>query len=136
MTYHLLQYILKQIIANAERNALALPHGRRHSDVLKRFSTGLYIYAGPLAYEFLQHNLHQALPSLRTVQRIIHAKYEAISEGEFCFDGLVAHIAQYNTVNVVSIGEDATRIICRVEYDIRTDWCVGFVLPLKKDFQR
>ena len=46
--------------------------------------------------------------------------------------GLVAHIAQYNTVNVVSIGEDATRIICRVEYDIRTDRCVGFVLPLKK----
>ena len=72
--------------------------------------------------------MYQALPSLCTVQRIIHEKYEAISEGEFCFDGLVAHIAQYNTVNVVSIGEDATRIICRVEYDIRTDRCVGFVL--------
>ena len=47
------------------------------------------------------------------------------------FDGLVSHIAQYNTVSVVSIGEDATRIICRVEYDVRMDRCVGFVLPLK-----
>ena len=54
-----------------------------------------------------------------------------MNEGEFRFDGLAAHIAQHNTVSVVSIGEDATRIICRVEYDIRTDRCVGFVLPLK-----
>ena len=123
--------ILKQIIKNAERNVLALPHGERHSEVLKKFSTALFIYAGPLAYEFLQKNLHQALPSLRTVQRTVHARYKAINEGEFCFDGLVSHIAQYNTVSVVSIGEDATRIICRVEYDVRTDRCVGFVLPLK-----
>ena len=78
-----------------------------------------------------EKKLHQALPSLRTVQHIVHAKYEDMNEGEFCFDGLVAHIAQHNAVNVVSIGEDGTRIICRVEYDIRTNRCVGFVLPLK-----
>lgn len=84
----------------------------------------------PLLMNFCKKKLHPALPSLRTVQRI-HAKYEDINEGEFCFDGLVAHIAQHNAVNVVSIGEDATLIICRVEYDIRTNRCVGFVLPLK-----
>ena len=31
----------------------------------------------------------------------------------------------------MTIGEDATRIICSVEYDSKTNRCVGFVLPLK-----
>ena len=86
-------------------------------------------YAGPLAYNFFQKNLHQALPSLRTVQRVVHANYNTMNEGEFRFDGLAAHIAKHDTVSLVSIGEDATRIICRVEYDIRTNRCVGFGLP-------
>ena len=125
--------VLKQIIANAEQNATALPHGKRHPEVIKKFATALFIYAGPLAYEFLQSNLHQALPSLRTIQYVVHANYNTIHEGEFRFDGLAAHIAKHNTTNLVTIGEDATRIICRVEYDSKTDRCVGFVLPLKNE---
>ena len=123
--------VLKQIISNAERNAKTLPHGKRHPEVLKKFATALYIYSGPLAYEFLQRNLHQALPSLRTIQRVVHANYNTINEGEFRFDGLAAHIAKHNTTNMVTVGEDATRIICRVEYDSKTNRCVGFVFPLK-----
>ena len=123
--------VFKQIIANAKRNATVLPHAKRHLEVIKKFATVLFIYAGPLAYEFLQKNLHQALPSLRTVQRIVHTSYDALNEGKFRFDDLAAHIAQYNTTRAVSIGENATRIICRVEYDIRTNRCVGFVLPLQ-----
>ena len=33
---------------------------------------------------------------------------------------------------VVTVGEDATRVIARVEYDYETDRCVGFVLPTRK----
>ena len=33
---------------------------------------------------------------------------------------------------VVTVGEDATRVIARVEYDYETDRCVGFVLPTSK----
>ena len=121
--------ILKQIILNAERNATALPQVKRHTEVLKKFATALFIYAEPLAYNFLQKYLHQALPSLRTVQRIVHASYDTLNEGEFCFDGLIDHI--HKPVSLVTIGEDATRIIYRVEYDVRTNQCVGFVLPLK-----
>ena len=84
-----------------------------------------------MAYEFLQRNLHQALPSLRTIQRVVRANYDAMNEGEFSFDGLPTHIAKYNTTNIVTIGEDAICIICRVEYDSKTNRCVGFVLPLK-----
>ena len=32
-----------------------------------------------------------------------------------------------------TIGEDATRVISRVEYDSQTDRCVGFVLPLSEN---
>lgn len=123
--------VLKQIIMNAERNATVLPQAKRHPEVLKNFATALFIYARPLAYNFLQRNLHQPLPSLRTVQRIVHGNYDTLNEGEFRFDGLADHTAKHNTVNLVSVGEDATRIICRVAYDARTNRCVGFVLPLK-----
>lgn len=123
---------MRQIIANAEKNAHRLPHGQRHPEVLKKFSTSLFIYAGPLAYDFLQRNLSHALPSLRTVQRLVQSQYKTLHEGKFQFDELVAHIAQYNAPTIISVGEDATRVISRVEYDCETDRCVGFVLPLNK----
>ena len=75
--------IMKQIIVNAERNARVLPQGQRHSEVIKKIPLLSLIYAGPLAYEFLQKNLHQALPSLRTIQRHIHTKEFASSSTIF-----------------------------------------------------
>ena len=36
---------------------------------------------------------------------------------------------QHKAPKVVSISEDATRVISRVDYDSETDHCVGFVLP-------
>ena len=53
--------VLKCIIINAEKNASKLPTGRRHPEILKKFSTALFIFDGPLAYEFIQQNLPQAL---------------------------------------------------------------------------
>ena len=55
-----------------------------------------------------------------------------MNEGDFQFDDLVAHITQHKAPSIITIGEDATRIICRVEYDSETNRCVGFVLPLNK----
>ena len=87
------------------------------------------IYAGPLAYEFLQQNLPQALQCLWTV---IHSEYKTIVEGDFRFDDLLHHINQYKAPMMVTIGEDAIRVIARLEYDCETDSCVGFVLPIAK----
>lgn len=50
-------------------------------------------------------------------------------EGVFRFDELRWHLDQYNAPLCISIAEDATRVIGRVDYDGETDWCVGFVLP-------
>ena len=45
-----------------------LPQYKRYDEVLVRFAISLFIYAGPLAYNFIQSNMSTALPSLRTVQ--------------------------------------------------------------------
>ena len=45
---------------------------------------------------------------------------------------MVVRIRQHNAPNIVMVGEDATRVIARVEYDSETDRCVGFVLPVNE----
>ena len=122
--------ILKQLILNAEKNSESLPHQRRHPEILKKFATALLIYAGPLSYEFIQSNMPEALPSLRTVQRFISKEYSSFTEGFFNFDGLLLHIKDHKTAKAISVGEDATRVVTRIDYDCETDRCVGFVLPL------
>ena len=56
--------VLKQIIVNAERNAGKFNTQRRHPEILKKFSMALFIYAGPMAFEFIHQNMPEALPSL------------------------------------------------------------------------
>ena len=122
--------LLQEIITNANKNYCKFPTGRRHSPIIKKFATALFLYSGPLAYEFLQQNIPQAMPCTRTIQSAIYAEYNRIDEGSFRFDELQAHIERYKTPRYVSISEDATRITGRIEYDSATDRCVGFVLPL------
>ena len=85
-------------------------------NVIKMFSTSLLIYCGPLAYNFLHRNLSDSLPSLRTVQRTLHKDYRMFVEGDFRCDDLLVHLNSFNAKKLVSIGEDATRVIVRVEY--------------------
>ena len=118
------------MLENAKRNASRNPTNHRHPDVLKKFSAALLIYAGPLTYEFIEQNLSKSLPSLRTVQRHIRTEYKTIHEGVFYFDELVIHINKFQCSKIVAISEDATRIISRIDYDVETDKCVGFVLPV------
>ena len=59
--------------------------------------------------------------------------YKTISEGSFRFDELKGHLDQYNPPSFISVAEDATRIVGRVEYDSETDRCVGFVPPLEQN---
>ena len=82
-----------------------------------------------MAYEFIHKNLPQAMPSVRTIQSTIHSQYTHIEEGDFRFDQLSLHLEKHHLPRIVTISEDGTRIIKRVEYDPRTNRCVGFVLP-------
>ena len=125
--------ILRQLVLNAEKNHNKCPTHRRHSAILKKFATVLFILAGPMAYELIQQNMPEALPSIRTIQSTIYLEYKTISEGSFRFDELKGHLDQYDAPSFISIAEDATRIVGRVEYDSKTDRCVGFVLPLDQN---
>ena len=121
--------MLKELMENAEKNSQRCKHGVRHQEVVKKFATSLLIYCGPMAYRFLQTNLATAIPSLRSVQRIITRDYKTFIEGDFRFEDLLDHLNSFNAAKIVTIGEDATRIIGRVEYDSDTNKLVGFVLP-------
>ena len=122
--------LLTQLLTNATANVdKTIPQAKRHNAIIKKFSTSLLIYAGPRAYNFLHENMPQALPSLRTIQRVVQSEYKHIGEGEFRFDDLVVHLESYGAQKVVAIAEDATRVIARADYDYETDRVVGFVLP-------
>ena len=122
--------VLKEMLENAKSNTARNPNSYRHSDVSKKFSAALFIYAGPLTYEFIEQNLSKSMPSLCTVQRHMHAEYKTFHESVFHFDELLDHISQSQASRSIAISEDATRIICRIDYDVETDRCVGFVLPI------
>ena len=125
--------ILQELIKNAECNHYKYSTHRRHSEIMRKFATALFLFAGPLSYEFIHQNIPQALPCVRTIQTAIYSEYQVIDEGLFRFDQLKEHIDRYKAPPFVSIGEDATRVVGRVEYDCATDRCVGFVLPLNSD---
>ena len=125
--------MLERLLNNAKRNAAKSRQGIRHEEVVKKFATSLLVYCGPLAYNFLQCNLSKALPCLRSVQRIFTKKYNVFVEGDFRFDDLLEHLTSYNSTTIVTIGEDATRVIGRVEYDSESNKLVGFVLPLNDE---
>ena len=121
----------KQLLMNAYQNVSKVPTSRRHDTIIKKFATSLLIYAGPMAYDLVHRNMPTALPSLRSVQREVHNEYQTISEGYFQFDGLENYLTQHGASShkVVSISEDATRIIARIDYDSESNRLVGFVLP-------
>jgi hypothetical protein len=121
--------LFRQLMLNAEKNIEKLPKQRPHQELLKKFSISLFIYCGPIAYDFIQSNMPEALPSLRTVQRDVSNDYRPIHEGEFRFKELLEHLNAFKSPKVVAIGEDATRVISRIEYDSETNKLVGFVLP-------
>lgn len=61
--------------------------------------------------------------------QITSPNYKRTHEGDFRFDELVDYLKSYKAPMIVSIGEDASMLISRIEYDKDTDRLVGFVLP-------
>ena len=84
--------VLRQIISNAEKNAQRLPTGRRHSVVLKKFATSLFIYAGPLTYNFFAGKSSTSLTFSQKHSEHCSFRIQTINEDEFRFNKLAAHI--------------------------------------------
>jgi len=50
-----------------------IPQGRRHNEIMKKFSLSLLLMIGPSAYKLIHTNMPEAFPSLSTVERHYHA---------------------------------------------------------------
>ena len=85
------------MISNAEQNCGKYPTHQKHSTTIKKFAMALFLYTGSLAYEFLQQNVPQALPCVRTIQTTIHSQYKCIDEGSY---ELKEHIERYGAPNL------------------------------------
>ena len=55
------------------------------------------------------------------MSRVVTISNKFYAAAQFLFDQLVAHLEAYSASRVVSISEDATRVIPRVEYDQTKD---------------
>ena len=122
--------LFAKLMENTERNCQKAPKNRRFTEVITKFATSLFIYSGPLAYNFIQQNMPTALPHLHTVQRNVNKEYHIIKDGEFRFQERLQHLNKHKCAKIVSVGEDATWLISRVDYDSSNDQLVGFVLPV------
>uniref|UniRef100_A0A1B0CXZ1 Uncharacterized protein n=1 Tax=Lutzomyia longipalpis TaxID=7200 RepID=A0A1B0CXZ1_LUTLO len=86
---------------------------------------------GRATYELLTAN--SVLPSVSLINKTMENYMPAPVEGVCRFDELNVFLEQRNLRKQVWIGEDATSLTGRIEYDSRTDTLIGFSSPLDPD---
>lgn len=122
--------LLQQLFVNAQNNSKHLPKQKRHAEVIKKFSMSVLFMAGPSAYDLIHQNMPDALPSLSTIRKEMRKSYSDLVEGQFRFNKLSDHLDAHKCPRIISISEDATRIIRHIDYDENSNKLVGFVLPV------
>lgn len=124
-------YFLNKLLSAADRNSHRKKGGYRYDDDIKLFAAYLRTIVGPYAYETIQKNLVHSLPSLPSTNRYVRSSGCNITESILRCDELAIYLAEKSLEPVVVISTDATRISGRVQYDSKSNQCVGFVPPLK-----
>lgn len=122
--------LLNKLIESANFNGNRQPNGHRFDSSLQKFSSYFRMLAGPLAYETIQKNLFGALPSISTTNRYIRKSHCQVREGVLRSNELLAYLKERNLPLVVSLSEDGSRIVDRVQYDSKSNQLIGFVLPI------
>lgn len=123
-------FFLHKLLTAANRNSTRKKGGYRFDSEIKFYASYLRMICGPLAYETIQKNLECALPSLTSVNRYIKSANCHIIEGVLRSEELLLFLKERDLPLAVSISEDATRIIGRVQYDSSTNQLIGFTSPL------
>lgn len=127
------QHLLKRLIATADRNSNRSKQGYRYDRNDKLFASYLRMITGPLAYSTIQTNLEAALPSLPSTNRYIRKFNCHVTESILRCDELKVYLEERNLPLVVSLSEDATRIVDRVQYCAVTNQLIGFVPPINSE---
>lgn len=123
-------YFLQKLKATADQNSTRERGGYRFDEETKKFATYLRMISGKLTYNTLQKNLKCALPSLPSINRYIYSSNCRIFEGIPRIDELFVYLTSRNLPLAVSLSEDATRIVGRIQYDSITNQLIGFSVPI------
>lgn len=123
-------YVLNKLLETAKQNSLRPKQGYRFDNEVKNWSSYIRMRAGPMAYNDIQRNLEGALPALSSTNRYIRRSNQSIVEGVLRCEELLLYLTERKLPLAVTLSEDATRIVGRVQYDSSTNLMVGFVLPI------
>lgn len=127
------QFFLTKLLSTANRNTNRKKEGYRYDRDIQLYASYIRMIAGPLAYETLQRNLEAALPSLPSTNRYIREYNCHIVEGILRCEELRIYLSERKLPMTISLSEDATRVIDKVQYDPNTNQLIGFVLPINCD---
>lgn len=122
--------LLKKLTETAIQNGSRKKGGFRYDESIKSVSSYLRMLAGPLAYKVMHSNLFGALPSLSSTNRYIHATHSTIVEGVVRSEELLLYLKSRDLPLIVSLAEDATRIVPRIQYNRNTNQLNGFSPPI------
>lgn len=86
---------------------------------------------GRLAYQTFKANASHSVPSLSAIDKYIGEVKSDVEEGVLRTGGLAKYLQDLNLPKIVSLSEDGTRIVDRIQFDKRTNQLVGFVLPIQ-----
>lgn len=110
-------------------NFNVIPNVHRFDDNLKNFCVYDRIIGGRLHYQTFKANAFHSVPGLRAVDRRIAREKSTALEGEIRSKELFQYLKDLNLPLLVTLSEDATRIIGRPQYNQSNNQIVGFVLP-------
>lgn len=126
-------FFLNKLQAAADLNSNRKKGGYRYESDVKLFAAYLRTIVGKLGYETIEKNLPCALPSLPSTNRYIQASTCKVYEGILRSEELLIHLMSRNLPLAVSLSEDGTRIVGRIQYCSVTNQIVGFTLPTKTE---
>lgn len=115
------QVLLNHLLAAAKKNLNRSRQGYRYSNEIRKYATYLRMIMGHLAYQTLHGNLRGTLPSIQSVNRYVHKTYAYISEGILRTNELYLYLTERKLPLLVSLSEDATRIVGRPKYDRKSN---------------
>lgn len=126
-------FLIHKMLKCCERNFNVMPTSNRFDDELKHYCAYMRIIGGPLNYESFKANAFRAVPGLSAVDRLIAKEKSHSLEGQIRSKELLKYLNDLNLPLIVTLCEDATRIIGRPQYDPSSNQIVGFTLPLDKN---
>ena len=119
--------IFDELLIDSSKTFLKGSKGNVYDEILKKFSTLLYVQGGPNLYDMLYQN--SSLPSKCTVKKVLSNTINDVEIGTLNFKCLKLHMQNYPNVRHIMISEDASRIKSRVTFDQNSNCLLGLVPP-------